>query len=353
MQKLRINNKTIVKLPPFKVKKVVATLSEVIDWGLTQLNVPETWLTTQGENVTVMIIDTGWSDHEDLKEAYNNNLSKSFVTYEKNKLDGNGHSTHCQGVIGARVNNVGIVGVAPKCNLIAIKALDSRGIGDTKWINNALKYAIEVKPDVVSMSLGSSQYDKTQHELIKELYKMNIPVICAAGNEGGANAKKNTVNYPAKLPETISVAAFDRNGNIANFSSWGEEVDVAAPGVDIYSTWLNQEYAMLNGTSMATPFIAGLVALLIAKHNKQEKETGKNDCKTVEDIRTHLTKYAHDKGEKGKDNSWGYGAIDPKDSIEEPEINTTPDVVPEIPEPPKEDNLSIWQKFWNLICFWC
>ncbi len=186
---------------------------------------------------------------------------------------------------------------------------------------------------------------------------MNIPVKCAAGNTG-----QGGVNWPAAFDDTIAVAAYDKHGNIASFSSRGDKVEWAAPGVNIYSTFLNKGYASLSGTSMACPFIAGVICLMLSKHKKQEKETGKNDCKTVKEIRQHLLKYTDDKGVAGKDNDWGYGVIDidrliggdqpdpkpqPKPEPKpdpKPQPKPTPEPNPETPppntpnDPPKKDN---------------
>ena len=164
---------------------------------------------------------------------------------------------------------------------------------------------------------------------------MNIPVVCAAGNSGDGG-----VNYPAAFDETIAVAAYDRWGKIANFSSKGEKVEWAAPGVNIYSTFLNNGYASLSGTSMACPFITGVICLMLAKHKKQEAETGKNDCKTIAEIREHLLKYTKDKGEVGKDNSWGYGVIDVEKLIgggEEPPVEEPVEEEPPVEEPVEEE----------------
>ena len=116
----------------------------------------------------------------------------------------------------------------------------------------------------------------------------------------------------------------------------------AAPGVNIYSTFLNNGYASLSGTSMACPFIAGVICLMLAKHRKQEEATGMNDCKTVEQIREHLLKYTKDKGEVGRDNSWGYGVIDVEKLIgggdtEEPKEEEPVKEEPKEEEPVKEE----------------
>jgi len=327
-----------VKLPPFEVTHVVSSLSQVTGWGIHQLNVPKTWSITKGAGICVMVIDTGYCDHSDLDGAMDGKASRSFLNYETEKLDLNGHSSHCCGIIGARDNSSGMVGVAPECTIITCKVLGKDGTGDNNAVNDALRYAIQTKPDVISMSLGSSYYYAEQHNLIKELYKLNIPIIAAAGNDGRSGA----VNYPGKYPETICVTAFDDKGRPARFNSTGDTVDFSAPGVDIYSTFLNNQYAKLSGTSMATPFIAGLVALLIAKHKKQELETGENDCVTVPQIKEHLVKYADDKGIVGKDSTWGYGVIDPLKLISH--LHDTQKVIIEEPIDIIKEKKSLWIK---------
>lgn len=334
-----------VRLPPFQVLKIVHTLSQSQGWGIKQLNVPSTWTVTRGEGQTVMVIDTGYTAHIDLEGAIMYNKSRDFIG--EGLVDKNGHSTHCCGIIGARDNTSGMVGVAPSCNIITCKVLDENGSGSYAGILEALKYAVEVKPSIVSMSLGGPINDIRVHNLIKELYNLNIPVIAAAGNEGPG---KNTMGYPALYPETIAIGAFDSDGNLADFSSRGSDIDFTAPGVKIYSTWLKNEYAILDGTSMATPFMAGLVALLLAKHAKQEKETGMNDCKTVEQIKQHLIKYSNDKGVVGWDDAWGYGVVDPQKLIfEDTTVSPAPTGTPVQPNPPKKGLLGFLKRLWERL----
>ncbi len=330
-------NKYDISLPPFTVKRVVSTLSQVHGWGIKQLNVPKTWTITRGEDINVMVIDTGYTDHPDLGDGVLKGKCKSFLEDEKFIEDRNGHGSHVAGIIGARDNHIGIVGVAPKCNIITVKVLGEDGTGDFEAIKNALRYAKKIQPHIVSMSLGTSTYDSGMHKLIKDLYEMNIPVIAAAGNDG----RKNTINYPAKFPEVICITAYDKNGNPAKFNSTGPEVDFSAPGVDIYSTWLNKEYATISGTSMACPFVSGIVALLIAKHNIQERTTGKNDCKTVDQMKYHLLKYTNKKHVIGTDENWGYGIIDPAGMlIDDVEYSIGDDII-------YKSTDSIWSRIYN------
>jgi len=302
MRRRRRFEKVKTFLPEYEINEELSSLSQRIDWGLKQLNVPATWSITKGEGITAMVIDTGHPVHPDIGD--NAVPGKNFIPGEPIE-DENGHHSHCTGIICAKDNGIGMVGVAPEAKCISVKALAKNGSGSYTGLCDALDYAIEVKPDVVSMSLGGPTPSAQIHERIKKLYKMNIPVVCAAGNSGLGG-----VGYPAAFEETIAVAAYDKNGKIARFSSVGPRVEWAAPGVNIYSTYLKEGYASLSGTSMACPFITGVICLMLAKHRKQEKATGMNDCKTVAQIREHLLKYTHDKGMVGRDWSWGYGVID-------------------------------------------
>ena len=321
------------KLPEFEINETMNSLSQVIDWGLKQLNVPATWSITRGEGITAMVIDTGHPVHSDI--ADNAIEGKNCIPGEPLE-DENGHHTHCTGIICAKHNETGMVGVAPEAKCISVKALTKSGSGSYQGLADALDYAIEMKPDVVSMSLGGSAPSPILESRIKKLYEMNIPVVCAAGNTGAGG-----VNWPAAYDETIAIAAYDKYGNVANFSSKGEKVEWAAPGVNIYSTFLNNGYASLSGTSMACPFITGVICLMLAKHRKQEEATGMNDCKTIEQIREHLLKYTNDEGAMGRDNSWGYGVIDVEKLIgggdtEEP-VKEEPVKEEPVKEEPKEE----------------
>ena len=312
-------------LPHYTIEESMDSMSQVVDWGLRQLNVPDTWSVTRGEGIKVMVIDTGHpKDHPDLQLNVLKGLN--CVPWE-DPYDNNGHQTHCTGIICGVDNGVGTIGVAPSAKCISVKGLADNGSGTYDGLCNALDYAIRARPDVVSMSLGGPMPYEQMHKKIKLLHELNIPVVCAAGNTGDGG-----VNWPAAYDETIAVAAYDQFGKVARFSSKGEKVEWAAPGVNVYSSYKNKQYARLSGTSMACPFLVGVICLMLAKHKKQEKETGKNDCKTVEQIREHLRKYTIDKGTIGKDRSWGYGIVDVDNLITDGELPVNPTPEPE-PEP--------------------
>ncbi|MFA5754289.1 MAG: S8 family serine peptidase [Patescibacteria group bacterium] len=347
--------KNPVKLPPYEVKHVVASLAQTVDWGLLNLNVPVTWTVTAGKGIIILIIDTGCPIikrdgeilvHPDLQGAIDVSRCKTFIPDEGIE-DLQGHSTHCAGILGARNNAIGCVGYAPECTIVTYKGLDKNGSGSMDQITAALQYAADIlKPDLISMSLGSTIPDAKMHAAIKRLWDMNIPIVAAGGNGGAAEG----VNYPGNYDEVITIGAYDKKNNIADFSAVGDGIDFAFPGVDIYSTYLNGGYAKLSGSSMSTPAAAGIIAILLAKHKKQEAETGKNDCKTVDQIKDHLKKYSIDLGPKGKDKWFGYGIIDVSrmilipENINQPTLTTTKSPIDEIV--PK---ISFWRRLWNMF----
>jgi subtilisin family serine protease len=155
---------------------------------------------------------------------------------------------------------MGVRGVAPQSKIVSIKSLDDSGFGSYEFIAEGLRIAKDLNVDIVNMSLGSqmSPPDDTIHNIIKEIAANGKIIVCAAGNDAG------DVNYPAKYDEVIAVAAVESSGQLAKFSSRGPELDIAAPGVKIYSTWGNNQYVNLDGTSMATPCITGIIALLLS-----------------------------------------------------------------------------------------
>lgn len=301
-----------IKIPPYKVERLISSLSdcEIIDWGLKMLGVPETWRETQGEGIRIAIIDTaGASRHPDLQGAALDALCADF-TGDGLEDTGTNHGGFVGGICAARQDGRGSVGVAPKAQLIFLRALDNSGAGSVEAVNAALRRCLEMDPPphIVNMSLGMPSPDSEMHDLIKQLYARNIVCTCAAGNDG----RDDSVNYPAAFAECVSVGGFGKDGKIAAFSSRGDRVDIAAPAVGIYSTYGNKGYARLHGTSFGSPFCSGVIALLLAAHAKREAETGKNDCKTVDEIKEHLRRHATEQADK---KAFGAGIINPFKSV--------------------------------------
>lgn len=299
------------RIPPYSVQEVLVTLSETIDWSLELYGVPEQWQRSQGAGVRVAVLDTGIdAEHPDLSEAIAE--TRDFTASRSGSLDMNGHGTHCAGTIAARQNAVGVVGVAPQCSLLAGKVLGDSGVGDGAAVAAGIDWAREQGADVISMSLGSPQADERIALAIERAVEQGAFVIAAAGNSG----RPDDVNFPARWKgrprrerDTIAVAAVDREGKVARFSSRGPEVDIAAPGVDITSTYPRGGYAKLSGTSMATPFVAGVVALTIAVH--RQTDSPQTPLSTMAELREHLSRTARDAGDLGIDTKYGAGLIDP------------------------------------------
>lgn len=299
---------TPVKLPPFTVEMVFRSLApgEQVDWGLSLLGVPDLWKSTQGRGIKVAVLDTGCeSSHPDLAGAVVD--ARNFTRH--GPRDVQGHGTHVAGTIAARKNDRGVVGVAPECELLIGKVLGDDGNGDSASVARGIEWAVEQGASIISMSLGSAQNSADIAAAVQAAVARGCFVICAAGNEGPG---LNTVNYPARLPETIAVAAVDRYGRVADYSSRGPQVDIAAPGSDVLSTWPGGSYSRISGTSMATPFVSGVVALLLAA----SRGPGSQPISGVDELRKLLAETATDSGPKGRDPHYGFGLIAPGKMLE-------------------------------------
>lgn len=286
---------TFVHLPPYRVTAhPLAAKSDGVDWGVASYGIPALWKQCQGEGVTVAVVDSGVAPHYALDGVV---VDYRNFTTDSDQYDTLGHGTHCAGVIGAKAGNA--KGIAPKCKIHSLKVLGHSGMGSNDAVAEAVRYATEIKCDIISMSLGSSRPDDHLHQAIKDAHEAGIVVVCAAGNDGGS------VNFPAAFRETIGVGAVDKSGQVCEFSSRGKEIVVAAPGADITSTWLANGYATISGTSMAAPFVAGVLALYISA---AKRDGEKITHKTVVDA---LSKTCKDAGAEGHDDVYGWGLLDP------------------------------------------
>jgi subtilisin family serine protease len=305
----------IFRLPPYTVQRRVGALAagERMDWGLTLFGIPELWQRTMGQGVRVAVLDTGIDEnHPDLKDAILD--VRDFTGSRSGPADKQGHGTHVAGTIGARRNELGVVGVAPGCDLLIAKVLGDDGTGQLDWVAEGLGWAHDQGARIASMSLGSPYDSRLLMKLARMCSEAGMLLICAAGNDG----VPNSVGVPARYRETIGVAAVDGNKRLATFSSRGAQVDIAAPGVDILSCWPRGGYASLSGTSMATPFVSGVAALMLGAGR---------DVANVDVLRESLRLTADDSGPAGHDHGFGWGLIDPEEMLEPEEPQ------PDQPEP--------------------
>ncbi len=232
--------------------------SETLPWGVDRIDGELAWASATGAGVKVAVVDTGIDlTHPDLsaniKGGYN------AINPSKSAKDDNGHGTHVAGTIAASNNGIGVIGVAPQAELYAVKVLDRRGSGWVSDIIEGLDWAVANDIDVINMSLGLSSNVSAFADAIARVDAAGIVQVGAAGNDSGG-----PVGYPAAYPQVIAVSAVDSADGLAYFSSVGPEVDLAAPGVAITSTYKGGAYRDFNGTSMASPHVAGSAALVLS-----------------------------------------------------------------------------------------
>ena len=293
----------IFRLPPYELKEVFTQLSQTVDWGHAVIGVPRGWVRNRGKGARIAILDTGvQNNHPDLNGQVI--AAKDFTGSGSGHDDRAGHGTHVAGVVAAIDNDTGVVGVAPECNLIIGKVLGDDGSGGDSGIAAGIDWAIAQKAHVISMSLGSSSPSNRIHDAVKRAAAAGIVIIAAAGNEG---PNQGSVGYPGAFPECVCVGAFDANGKIANFSSRGSQLDVAGPGVNVLSCIPGSKYGRMSGTSMATPYVAGVAALVVGACLAFSRPTP-----TSAEFKAMLKGASVDAGATGRDPAFGWGLIDPQ-----------------------------------------
>lgn len=277
---------------------IVKSSTSITNWGINDINATASWESgLTGKGVKIAIIDSGVASHSDLVVAGGTNvISDSSTT---SYIDDNGHGTHVAGIIAAQGLNGSVKGVAPDSSIYAVKALDSDGEGYTSDIISGIDWAIQNNMNIISMSMGTSDSSTALKNAIDTAYSNGILIVAAAGNDGNASGTGTNIEYPANYSSAIAVGAVDSNNSRAYFSSTGSKLEVSAPGVDIISTCLNNGYEKMSGTSMATPFVSGDLALLKQKYPSY----------TNSQLRQLLDTNVKDLGTSGKDSLYGYGLI--------------------------------------------
>lgn len=274
-------------------------------WNLRTIDAPAGWAAGGGKGIVVAVIDTGVTVVPDL-EGTAVLEGASFVPREPTAADGNGHGTHVAGTIAQTTNNgFGVAGVAPGATILPLKALSASGFGDSAWIASAIDEAADQGAHIINMSLGG-RHSAVIATAVKKAQDRGVLVIAAAGNSG-----REGVGYPAALPGVIGVSATGPHDELAPYSTWGEGVDISAPGgnklkegggilqdtVDSGSD--GHAFKEFQGTSMATPHVAGAAAVLWSA-------TG-GDAALVEE---KLLAGAKDLGAPGYDTRFGHGRLD-------------------------------------------
>jgi len=295
------------------------TLYPVSQWGITKIQAPQAWDTETGkESVVIAILDTGVDyDHEDLAgNMWNDgggNCGKDFVNGDDDPDDDHSqsHGTHCAGIAAAVTNNaLGIAGVSWKSKIMAVKVLDETGGGTLGWELEGIDYAVDNGADIISMSFGTIDYppipNGPERNMINDAYNKGCLLVAASGNDN-----QPYVAYPAAYDNVIAVGATNETDERCDPTDWlagygsnyGDELDVMAPGNNILSTVRTDLgppfYANMKGTSMATPFVSGLAALILSYLGGLAPS----------DVRRIIEKTADDIGGSGWDQETGWGRI--------------------------------------------
>ena len=280
-----------------------------------------------GKGIKVAVLDTGVDyGHPELVSNYNGGYD--FVNDDDDPMDDNGHGTHVAGIIAAARDGNGVLGVAPEAEIYAVKVSDSRGKGSFSGLVKGIDWAIEHDMDIVTMSItGTGGTRALQKAVNLAYYDYGMLLVAAVGNGGSGD-----VLYPAAYDEVIGVGSVTSDNEKSSFSRSGDEVELVAPGSGIKSAAIGGNYRVSSGTSMATPFVTGALALIL-----QSNENAWSDMDIVngdgewtnDEVRGVLRETAIDLGEEGTDEDFGYGLLNLQfpEEIASPEAN--PDSIDE------------------------
>lgn len=236
------------------------------------MHAPEAWGVTRGLGTTIAVVDTGIDPGH---PEFAGKIVGGYNAFDHSSRtrDDNGHGTHCAGIAAARADNgIGVAGIAPEARIMPIKALDADGAGSDVQVSDGIAWAADHGATVVSLSLGGPGASQLLADAISYAVSRGVVVVAAMGNAGTGD-----LCYPAAAPGAIAVGAIGPDGTVAGFSQWGSWISVVAPGVSILSTMptypctltqrdgYTMDYAVLDGTSMAAPAVAGVAALIKAR----------------------------------------------------------------------------------------
>lgn len=280
-------------------------------WNLRTLRLPAAWdLATGSPAIIVAVVDTGVDlGHPDLA----GNIASGgwdFVNGDDNPQDDHGHGTHVAGIVAAVTNNaLGVAGVAWQARILPVKVLDRDGDGTSSDVASGIRWAADAGASIISLSLGGPA-SRTLADAVAYAQQRGALVVAAGGNE---YQEGNPTTYPAAYPGVIGVAATDRFDQRAFFSNTGPYIDLAAPGVDIFSTYWgasSSTYRALSGTSMAAPHVAGLAGL-VQSALPELTAVEVTEVLTMTAEKVGSTSYVN-----GRNDEYGYGRIDARAALE-------------------------------------
>jgi subtilisin len=305
------NDEKVFAHVPIGTCQEMQILEQKVPWGINRIGSRIVNAAgNTGKGIKVGILDTGIDyNHEDLKGNYRGGYN--FVGNNNDPMDDNSHGTHVAGIIAAEDNDVGVVGIAPQAYLYSVKVLAFDSTGSTSDIVSGLEWSVDNGMQVINMSLGSDDDSISVSRAIDGTYNAGVLIIAAAGNSGNTIGSGDSIDYPSRYSSVVSVGATNINNKRASFSSTGPSLELSAPGVDILST-LNggrNKYGTLSGTSMASPHVTGVAALIIAN------EPGITNTRVRIRMQTTAEKMSNVTGGFSAKEWYGYGLINAIKSV--------------------------------------
>lgn len=302
----------------------VTALQQTLPWGIDRIDAELVHPYNKGTGVKVAIIDTGIDyTHPDLDANYRGGYD--FANDDADPKDDNGHGTHCAGIVAAEDNLEGVIGVAPEANLYAVKVLNRFGSGLLSDVIAGIDWSVTNGMQVISMSLGTSVYSASLEAACNSAYNAGLVLVAAAGNSGDGDPATYEYSYPAAYDSVIAVGATASTDVAPYWSNSGPYLELAAPGVSIYSTLptyrvtltltYGYNYGTLSGTSMACPHVTGTAALVMAS----------DPTLTNLGVRSRLQTTADDLGPVGWDTVYGHGLVDADEAA--PGVDVTPPTI--------------------------
>jgi len=282
-------------------------------WGLAKVQAESAWDSALGLNITIAIVDTGVDyNHPDLTGKVI--LGHDYVSNDEDPKDENDHGTHVAGIAAAVANNaIGVAGMAPSANILAVRVLDRNGNGFLSAIASGITYSVDHGAKVINLSMGGTTGSTVLQDAVDYAANHGVVVSCAAGNDS-----RMTMLFPAQYDSCTSVTATDQNDARASFADGGPGLDLSAPGVGILSTIRGGAYDTWSGTSMSAPFVSGLAALLSSEGLDRAG------------IISTMTATADDLGAPGYDTTFGFGRINAAAAL----AGAGSGIVPPPPPPP-------------------
>jgi len=288
-----------------EVDGTMSAHGQTTPWGIDRIGAPEAQDVSGGDGIDVAILDTGIDpNHETLDVEGGYAVETARGPYDEDWADDEGHGTHCAGTAAALDNDIGVLGTAPEVDLWAVKVLDNSGSGSWSGVAEGIEWAADNDMEVISMSLGGGHSDTVQ-DAVEYAYSEGSLMVASAGNDYG-----DPVNYPAAYEEVIAVSATDEDDEIADFSSTGPNVELAAPGVDVLSTYPGDDYTTMSGTSMSAPHVSGVAAMV---YDVLGLDASDNDPSDVDEVREQLQVTAEDIGLD--EEKQGHGLVDAAEAV--------------------------------------